>query len=172
MRCLLVEQVQTDLAVIDGSEHILRQKAVRLGHRWKATRLNERMRFLRYGKGQFFKEHCDGAYTTDDGRERTFYTLHFYLNDSVNASPSVTSEEAAPFPELLIRGGATTFHSRDLTRRLDVDPKAGRVLIFQHRGLLHSGDEVLEGVKYTMRTDLLFELEEGSGTLSGGRRQY
>jgi hypothetical protein len=54
-RCLLAEQVREDLAVVDSSEHILRQKAVRLGHRWRATRLNERMRFLRYGRGQFFK---------------------------------------------------------------------------------------------------------------------
>jgi hypothetical protein len=120
-------------------------------------------------------EHCDGTYITPDGRERTFYTLHLYLNDSVSANPAPTpasaSEEAAPFPELLIKGGATTFHSRDKARRLDVDPRAGRVLIFQHRGLLHSGDEVLEGVKYTMRTDLLFEFDEGSGNL-GETRQY
>jgi 2OG-Fe(II) oxygenase superfamily len=174
MRCFLSEQVQKDLAVIDGSEHILGQKAVRLGHRWKLTRLNERMRFLRYGKGQFFKEHCDGTYITPDRRERTFYTLHLYLNDSVSANPASaatsTSGEAAPFPELLIKGGATTFHSNDMARRLDVDPKAGRVLIFQHRDLLHSGDEVLEGVKYTMRTDLMFEFE-GSGDL-GRRRQH
>jgi len=43
------------------------------------------------------------------------------------------------------------------------------VLIFQHRGLLHSGDEVLEGIKYTMRTDLMFE--EASRDL-GERRQH
>lgn len=40
---------------------------------------------------------------------------------------------------------------------LDVDPKMGRVLIFQHAGLLHSGAEVQEGIKYTMRTDLLYK---------------
>jgi hypothetical protein len=55
MRCFLAEHVQKDLSVLDGSKGILGQTAVRLGHRWKATRLNERMRFLRYGKGQFFK---------------------------------------------------------------------------------------------------------------------
>jgi len=55
MRCFLAEEVKKDLTVLEGNESILGQKAVRLGHRWKATRLNERMRFLRYGKGQFFK---------------------------------------------------------------------------------------------------------------------
>jgi hypothetical protein len=45
---------------------------------------------------------------------------------------------------------------------LDVDPKAGRVLIFQHRRLLHSGDTVSAGIKYTMRSDLMYEWEGGS----------
>jgi hypothetical protein len=43
---------------------------------------------------------------------------------------------------------------------VDVDPKAGRVLIFQHRDLYHCGDDVLKGVKYTMRTDIMYELVE------------
>lgn len=54
-------------------------------------------------------------------------------------------------------GGATAFLSRDKKRRLDVNPQTGSVLIFQHEGLLHEGAEVKEGVKYTMRTDILYE---------------
>ena len=54
-------------------------------------------------------------------------------------------------------GGATAFLSRDKTRGLDINPKMGSVLIFQHEGLLHEGAEVKEGVKYTMRTDILYE---------------
>ena len=56
-RCLLAPGLREDLEVIEGPEKegILGKRAVGLGHRWKATRLNERMRFLRYGKGQFFK---------------------------------------------------------------------------------------------------------------------
>jgi hypothetical protein len=46
-----------------------------------------------------------------------------------------------------------------MKRRLDVDPKVGRMLLFQHKGLLHSGDYVTAGVKYTMRTDLMYELK-------------
>ncbi len=59
----------------------------------------------------------------------------------------------------MLKGGATTFHSSDMTRRLDVDPKMGRVLLFQHKGLLHSGDYVTGGIKYTMRTDIMYEYE-------------
>jgi hypothetical protein len=56
-RCLLAPGLREDLEVIEGKgkETILGKRAVGLGHCWRATRLNERMRFLRYGKGQFFK---------------------------------------------------------------------------------------------------------------------
>lgn len=65
--------------------------------------------------------------------------------------------------KLALTGGATTFHSmagwNKSDRDFDVLPKTGRILLFQHRGLLHSGDDVLQGVKYTMRTDLMYALE-------------
>ena len=64
-------------------------------------------------------------------------------------------------PGDLLFGGATTFHSNlDSEERMDVDPKAGRVLIFQQRQLLHSGDDVVAGVKYTMRSDLMYEFDD------------
>jgi hypothetical protein len=139
--------------------------------------LNERMRFLKYGARQFFRRklpplsvpipsraailiclaaHCDGAYVTPDGSQMTHYTLHLYLNDSAEA---LGLPEPGPFdtdprvvdwpgkPAELVRGGATTFYSSDETRRLDVHPKVGRVLIFQHRKLYHAGDEVRAGIK-------------------------
>jgi hypothetical protein len=48
-----------------------------------------------------------------------------------------------------------------MKHKLDIVPKVGRVLIFQQRGLLHSGEEVVQGVKFTMRADLMYEFEEG-----------
>lgn len=100
-------------------------------------------------------------------------TLHLYLNDSEQAvTPNPPHDpNKMQFPPPLpstrppsstgepLRGGATPFHSSNMKRRVDVDPKAGRVLLFQHKGLLHSGDYVTSGIKYTMRTDLMFELE-------------
>jgi len=88
-----------------------------------------------------------------------------YLNDSaqaldINDPPKGLKKSKSDNPaDELLRGGATTFHSRDKKRRLDVDPKAGRVLIFQHRRLYHSGDDVVAGIKYTMRSDLMYEME-------------
>jgi hypothetical protein len=114
--------------------------------------------------------HYDGTYETPDGKERSFYTLHLYLNDSAQApeqqngesapnSGSAPLEAATKGGDELLRGGATAFHSLNMERRLDVDPKAGRVLIFQHRRLCHSGAEVEAGVKYTMRTDVMHKFD-------------
>jgi hypothetical protein len=90
--------------------------------------------------------HFDGSYTTPDGNEVSHATLHLYLNDA----------EHQPEGETLV-GGATTFWSFD-ERRFDVAPLMGSVLIFQHGGLLHSGDEVLSGTKITLRTDIMYKL--------------
>ncbi|TQN64442.1 hypothetical protein CSHISOI_10979 [Colletotrichum shisoi] len=120
--------------------------------RWVFNRFNKRMRLLRYQKGQFFRPHCDGPYGEEgaDGTVfRTWHTVHLYLNDS---AAEVGPEKSG------LAGGATTFLSSDEKRRVDVDPRAGRVLIFQHAGLYHCGDDVVEGTKLTMRTDILYEL--------------
>ena len=72
----------------------------------------------------------------------------------------MTKELKNEEPGDLLIGGATTFHSDlDTDKRMDIDPKAGRVLIFQQRNLLHSGDDVAAGIKYTMRSDLMYEFE-------------
>ena len=89
--------------------------------------------------------HCDGTYETPDGKERSYFTLHLYLNDAEDGRGGEPLE-----------GGATTFHSYNMEKRLDIVPKYGRVLMFQHRFLLHSGDDVINGTKYTMRTDIMF----------------
>lgn len=85
---------------------------------------------------------------TPDGGEISYYTLHLYLNEPQSAAPGERTE-----------GGATRFHSMDWDEEkfLDVEPRVGRVLIFQHRNLLHSGDDVVKGTKYTLRTDLMYK---------------
>ncbi|KAK6074900.1 oxidoreductase domain containing protein [Seiridium cupressi] len=122
------------------------------GMNWDFHRVNKRLRFLKYGSGQFFRPHCDGSYQEDrddDKVIRTHFTVHLYLNDS----KAEAGEEAD------LEGGATSFLSGDERRKLDVNPKAGRVLIFQHQRLFHSGDDVKAGIKYTVRTDIMYELK-------------
>jgi hypothetical protein len=105
---------------------------------------------------------------------RTLFTLHLYLNDCISEAAKVDAkardkgndteghegEEADGQSERAdLVGGATSFFDFDTERQqLDVNCRFGRVLIFQHEGLLHSGEDVLAGTKYTMRTELLYEL--------------
>ncbi|KAH7011379.1 hypothetical protein EDB80DRAFT_387744 [Ilyonectria destructans] len=118
------------------------------GGKWEFSRVNERMRFLKYSPGQYFKPHCDGPYWYKDGERefQTHYTIQLYLNDSVHSDPQSELE-----------GGATSFLGKKCDCRVDIPPKAGNVLIFQHKQLLHEGATVTKGTKYTIRTDILYE---------------
>ncbi|TGO35282.1 hypothetical protein BHYA_0164g00270 [Botrytis hyacinthi] len=163
-RVLQGKGIKEDIAVLEGKRwEGLASLGLRSGERWVGTEqgINERMRFLRYGAGQYFREHVDGAYGNPDGSERSFFTIHLYLNDSAQELEKDPNTPKFPEDSEMLRGGATTFHSRDMKERLDVDPKVGRVLIFQHKRLLHSGDDVVSGIKYTMRSDLMFRFEDG-----------
>ncbi|KAF8425282.1 hypothetical protein EV426DRAFT_532097 [Tirmania nivea] len=124
------------------------RKAMRFwGQKWEMVRLNERMRFLRYGLGQYFEPHYDGCFTTlqvrpHEPEQRTFLTLQVYLRSSND-----------------LKGGATRFFSLvggNESEFYDVEAVPGRVLIFQHRGFFHSGAEVVQGEKIALRSDILY----------------
>jgi len=106
------------------------------GPTWRLAGVNERLSFLRYGPGHYFKPHCDGLVEVND--RKSFVTLHLYLNEVAG-------------------GGATRFWTPNKKHFIDVEPKTGRVLVFQQRMLVHSGEEVVDGLKYTMRSDFMFE---------------
>lgn len=59
-----VESVAEDLATLGGekSRAVIGDRAVARGERWKVSErcMNESLKFLRYGSGQYFREHCDG----------------------------------------------------------------------------------------------------------------
>jgi len=97
----------------------------------EAVGANERFRCYRYEPGQRFAPHYDGAFRRDQ-RECSELTLMVYLNDGFG-------------------GGKTRFHDFDV----DVVPRTGSALLFQHR-LLHEGCEVTSGVKYVLRSDVMY----------------
>ncbi len=94
---------------------------------------NERVRCYRYAVGQRFAPHHDGAFVRDD-RERSKLTFIVYLNEGFG-------------------GGETAM--------LDLDevivPRTGRALLFQH-AILHEGCAVTSGVKYAVRSDIMYRL--------------
>ncbi|KAH0164680.1 hypothetical protein KCU67_g5033, partial [Aureobasidium melanogenum] len=143
-----------EITKLDRQAEVTGGSAVMRGEVWEASRLNERMRFLRYEGGEYFRVHEDGAYQTPDGSERSFFTFHLYLNGHGE------TDNASDTGDYTLHRGATTFHSHNMKRKYDVLPKTGRVLIFQHKSLWHSGDDVVQGVKYTMRSDILYKRVE------------
>ncbi|KAL4867345.1 hypothetical protein BDV12DRAFT_121421 [Aspergillus spectabilis] len=139
---------------------------------YQATRFNERLRFLKYVGGEYFRPHWDARFTTPDKKERSYFTVHLYLNgdgeQDLKELKRAIEDEAAGLKsttdgkmdlEGKLLGGATSFIPRyeEKERHARVFPKAGSVLIFQQSELLHSGDSVFRGTKYTMRTDVMYE---------------
>ncbi len=97
---------------------------------YKISGLNEGFRFYKYLTEQEFKPHQDIDFEKSDV-EKSFYSLLIYLNDN-------------------FKGGETTFEN------LSIKPIAGSALIFPHL-LFHSGAKVTEGIKYVLRSDIMYK---------------
>lgn len=101
---------------------------------WKDQRLvggNPRLRIYRYEPSQHHSTHWDTVVELADGVASRL-TLVFYLNDDFTGGET-------DFPEL----------------KKTITPKRGTALLFQHR-VLHSANGVTSGVKYALRTDVLY----------------
>jgi predicted 2-oxoglutarate/Fe(II)-dependent dioxygenase YbiX len=86
------------------------------------------LRFYKYSPGQRFKMHKDGPWTERGFTSRLTFLV--YLNDA-------------------FAGGETDF------RDFKVSPQAGSALLFIH-DTWHEGAAVTEGVKYVLRSDVLY----------------
>lgn len=108
---------------------------------WIPCGVNERLRFYRYEPGQKFDWHTDGFFLRDNG-DKSFFTFMVYLNQDVE-------------------GGETCFQlDPDQTRKVvKVKPKTGLALFFSHP-FLHKGDTVIKGIKYVLRTDVMFQQQD------------
>lgn len=91
---------------------------------------NEMFRIYKYSSGQRFKMHRDGSYIRNEN-EKSFYTFLIYLNDD-------------------FEGGETEFENL-----FTVAPKKGSALVFYHP-LRHEGKTLISGLKYVLRTDVMY----------------
>ena len=96
---------------------------------WAMSRFNERWRYYRYDREQQFTWHLDGTVRPGTGEE-SFLTFMIYLNED-------------------FEGGSTDFGWES------VKPMQGMALVFPHR-LRHQGAAVKSGIKYVLRTDVLY----------------
>ncbi|MDG5490255.1 2OG-Fe(II) oxygenase [Psychroserpens sp. SPM9] len=98
-----------------------------------AIGLNEMFRIYRYEAGQRFKMHRDGSYERND-TEFSILSFLIYLNDD-------------------FEGGETEFR-----KIATVKPKTGMALVFHHP-VRHEGKEIISGIKYVLRTDVMYKLD-------------
>jgi len=96
-----------------------------------ACGVNELFRFYKYSPGQRFKMHKDGSFERNRF-EASQYTFMIYLNEAYT-------------------GGETIFASGEIIR-----PESGTALIFHHP-LRHEGSLLTAGVKYVLRTDIMYK---------------
>lgn len=94
-----------------------------------AIGLNDQFRFYKYESAQRFKRHVDGRVKLSDSLESRI-TFMIYLNDDMV-------------------GGETIFD--DVT----IHPVTGTALCFIHE-LKHEGSPVTDGMKYVLRSDVMY----------------
>ena len=108
--------------------------------------LNKAVRIYRYGPGQRFGQHIDGSVQCPETGAWSEYTVLVYLNGGGDDE---------------LRGGETTFWKgtgKKQTVALSFPPARGACLLHGHghRCLLHAGEEVQRGVKYLLRSDVMY----------------
>lgn len=112
----------------------------------KLVGLNERLRMYRYRTGQRFDPHMDHWYRPSENRI-SLHTVLVYFNDD-------------------FEGGETRFQEQI---EQTIIPKRGMVAIFQHK-IRHEGCPVRRGIKYAMRSDVIYEADEPISALCDGGR--
>lgn len=127
-------------------EPLLPDIVVERGLEWHPVGLNPLWRFSKYQTGERFYKHVDHYYQSEE-LCMSMFTLNIYLNDD-------------------FAGGATRFFVDNPTKRnkhnVTIEPfrfPAGDALIFRQLPFsehVHDGEKVTEGLKYLMRSDIMY----------------
>lgn len=127
---------------------------------WRPVGVNPLMRFIRYLPGHQLVAHYDAPYVFDEQR-RTLMSLVIYLSDAPRPSEGGATRMLHDIQRSLChetrdysdwRRCAAPFEVAEVFR-----PKAGGVLVFDHR-LLHDGEPLSGQARKTiLRTDVIFE---------------
>ena len=104
---------------------------------YRPVGFNPNIRLYKYTKGHSFGKHVDESNKVD-GMGTTEITILVYLSEC--------------------QGGATRFYPPYSRKSFSFDPKPGTMLLHVHGDecLEHEADPVLDGIKYVLRTDLVF----------------
>ena len=110
--------------------------------------INPRWRLCKYKPGHYFNKHVDGSFEDHKNKTKSYLTLIIYLNSQLDGE---------------FEGGSTIFYDSrmELMTRKVTEP-AGNALIFlqNDKHMLHGGEKVFKGVKYIMRSDIMYSKRE------------
>lgn len=122
----------------------------------KPLGINKRFRFYKYSEGDFFKLHTDGSWPGSRVVNQELIT-NFYTDRYSQMTFLILLNED-------FEGGETQFlvNNNDKEELVNIRTPKGGVLCFPH-GLhplhcLHSSSTITSGIKYIIRTDVLFEI--------------
>jgi prolyl 4-hydroxylase len=113
---------------------------------WHISGLNDTFRLCKYNPSNYFKRHCDEGFHPNPVSHRSLKTCMLYLNSD-------------------FEGGDTAFYLNDLKNIFNLNdsdlifslkPQIGMCLIF-NQNILHEGTTVTSGLKYFIRTDILYK---------------
>lgn len=133
-----------DVIIAESGEAPRGIRGVKAG-RWTPVCLNSLFRVSRYQPGGHFQPHHDGGCDDEYGR-CSLKTFNLYLNESFDGGATTFYREAQKH--------YTTPLSENLLHALRAN--AGSCLVFNHR-ICHGGDEVTSGVKYILRSEVMYE---------------
>lgn len=107
---------------------------------WELDCLNSRIRICRYLPNQYFNKHLDGVHFISKSKQSKL-TFMIYLNGNEDFT-----------------GGRTLFFDSKENESIigSYQPKKGDLIIFDHN-LWHSGEQVEQGEKYILRSDIIYQ---------------
>ncbi|EFC47938.1 predicted protein, partial [Naegleria gruberi] len=111
---------------------------------WIPIGVNECLRLSKYEPGNYFKPHTDGQFLRNDN-ERSIYTLLIYLNDDFKGGETEFLQRVDPTEESITK----------FKHICAINPRMGSAAIFNHE-LYHQGCMVTSGIKYILRTEIMF----------------
>lgn len=130
----------------------------------KPLGLNKRFRFYKYAEGDFFKPHTDGSWPGSrvvDGRliSNAYPDRYSQMTFLILLNDDFTGGETAFYIDKNVPSEPSRNSGAIRTAKLRTP--AGGVLCFPHGThplhCLHSSEPIISGIKYIIRTDVLFE---------------
>lgn len=124
---------------------------------------SKNIRFYKYNEGDLFSRHIDESNVDSDTHAVSKLTLLIYLNggNAIEEGDEGGGDDGPLSAHLsFLKGGHTIFYSTHTNRApfLIVEPEQGAALLHGHgkRCLTHEGGLVEAGVKYVLRTDVMY----------------